>query len=68
MPIALFVGNQDPLATVADADWLQTKLGNVVFRQNIENHDHDFGTSITMDYMKNVINLTQKYNPKPAQL
>ena len=68
MPIAMYAGRQDPLATIADVDWLNTQLGNVVHYMKIDQHDHDFGASKTMEYMQSVIELSKKYNPLPGSL
>ena len=55
MPIALFTGRQDPLAKLADVQWLNTQLGNVKHFQIIENHDHGFTLCKNMDYMADVM-------------
>jgi alpha-beta hydrolase superfamily lysophospholipase len=72
IPIALFVGDKDDLATVYDNDWLFEELGgnNTVFSYEIL---PDFGHS-TFNFGKNktflntIADQLEQYNPLPESL
>jgi hypothetical protein len=59
MPIALFAGIEDQLATIADTDWLSSQLGNVVHYEKVPNVDHGFDLAKDMSYFKKVMALTK---------
>lgn len=63
MPIAMFVGDKDPLATPMDTKWATTQLGNVIHYEVIENFDHStFTIGLDMSYMDRVVANIAKYN------
>lgn len=70
MNIALFVGAQDPYATLDASDWLNQELGsNVVHYQVIEECDHaSFNFGKNANYLFDVLHLLQIHNPITAQL
>ena len=68
MPIALFAGVDDSLATVTDVTWLTTQLGNVAHYEVVQNMAHGFMIAKNMSYFNNVLILVKQYNPLPAQL
>ena len=67
MPIAMFVGVEDPLVEPFDARWTRDQLGNVVWYHEYEKHDHSFTLAKDMSYMTKVMELVGEYNgtPKP---
>ena len=64
MPIAMFVGADDHLATPGDAVWEQEQLGNVVHFEVMSNFDHEsFMLGFDTSYITRALDLVKKYNP-----
>lgn len=59
VPVAMFVGEEDNLATPLDAKWLKDQLGdNVIEYMEIANFDHSsFNFGKDMSYVNKVIKL-----------
>lgn len=56
LPIAMFVGMEDPLANYQDCEWVRDQLDNVVHYQEIDNFDHSsFTDGQDMSYMTQVL-------------
>lgn len=72
MPIALFVGDKDDLATVHDNNWLYEELGGnkTVFNYEIlPNFGHstfNFGKNKT--FYDNITTYLEEYNPLPQSI
>jgi hypothetical protein len=63
VPIALFVGKNDELATPAVGEWTKSHLKKVVHYQLIDNHNHDsFQAAKDMSWFQDVLNLITKFN------
>jgi len=64
MPIAMFVGAEDHLATPGDASWEKDQLGNVVHYEVIENFDHEsFMLGLDTSYITRALEVVKQYNP-----
>ena len=64
LPTGLFIGNYDKLATVADNEWLVTKLNpdTLIWNQTYELGHLSFTLAKDMSYFKNdVMNLVNQY-------
>lgn len=66
MPIAMFVGIEDPLVEPVDARWTRSQLGNVIWYNEYENHDHSFTLAKDMSYMTKVMEIVGDYNGIPT--
>jgi len=63
MPIAMYVGAQDPLATPYDTKWASEQLGNVIHYEVMDNFDHGaFTLGLDMSYMNRVLENIAEYN------
>lgn len=63
MPIAMYVGQQDPLATPLDTKWATTQLGNVIHYEVMDNFDHGaFTLGLDMSYIERVLKNIAQYN------
>ena len=69
VPIAIFGGLDDPLATAADTDWLNEQLGeNVVYYKKLPGITHlTYVLGKDMSYMSSeLIPLLSQYNNMPV--
>lgn len=68
MPIAMFVGGDDHLATPGDAIWEREQLGNVVHFEVMSDFDHEsFMLGFDTSYITRALNVVKKYNPPVAE-
>jgi len=64
MPIAMFVGGDDHLATPSDAIWEREQLGNVVHFEVMSDFDHEsFMLGLDTSYITRALELVKQYNP-----
>lgn len=63
VPIAMFVGNNDILATPSDAQWTRDQLGkNIVKYEEKDNMDHEaFNYGKDTDFISEVVDLISHY-------
>lgn len=67
MPIAMFVGGDDHLATPGDAIWEREQLGNVVHFEVMSDFDHEsFMLGFDTSYITRALEVVKKYNPAEA--
>ena len=68
MPVAIFVGKEDSLATTEDAAWTQSQLGDIVVRyQELDGKDHSaFNYGKDMSYLEDVIKVLFEFNSVPT--
>jgi len=71
VPIALYVGDKDDLATIYDNDWLYSELGDdiVISYEILENFGHstfNFGRNQT--YFNKIAEQIATYNPLPEEI
>jgi len=65
VPVAYFVGKQDPLANLADVKWASEQTPTTVHYQEIDNCDHgSYLLGKDMSFLKDVVPLVKKYNGK----
>ena len=63
VPVAMFVGLQDPFSDVVDAKWAYDSIPSSVHFQTIENCDHSsYLMGKDMSFMEDVKELLAKYN------
>lgn len=71
LPIAMFVGEKDPLGDPKDTRWVHSQLKNVVYYKEYAGFDHSsFQIANDMSHMTNVVELMRthtKWNLKPKQ-
>jgi hypothetical protein len=64
MPIAMFVGTSDQLATIDDNRWAKTQLSSLVFYKEYALGHLSFMIAQDMSYFTtDVMNLLQQYHP-----
>ena len=65
VPIAMFVGKQDALATPTDAQWAKDQLGDkVIYYHEMDNVDHSaFNFGRDMSFLNEVMYHIKMYNP-----
>lgn len=66
VPIAMFVGNDDDLATVRNAEWIRSEIGkDTVFSlKTLENFGHaTFNFGKDRDYLDDIHSYLKTYNP-----
>lgn len=72
VPIALFVGDKDDLATVYDNNWLYEELGGnntVINYEILPNFGHStFNFGMNKTYFENIDAYLEEYNPLPESL
>ena len=63
VPIALFVGELDPLANPNDSRWVRSQIRSVVHYEELPNIDHGaFFTGKDLSYFDNGLELVNQYN------
>lgn len=66
VPIAMYAGKQDPLATVANAKRAQSEIGSAVIKlEEVENCNHASFHFGDLSYLTGVIELVKEKNPLP---
>ena len=70
VPVAMFVGEHDDLATPGDSEWAKSQIKSVVHYKEIPSLNHgSFTMAKDMSFMNEVLQLVSKYNPRiPASL
>lgn len=64
VPIAMFVGKKDGLATPSDCQWVKSQISSVVHYNEIDDFEHgSFMVANDMSYFSEVMGLVQHYNP-----
>ena len=64
VPIAMFVGKNDSLATIKDCQWVKSQISSVVHYQEIDGFDHSsYMAAKDMSYFSSVMGLIEQYNP-----
>ncbi len=63
VPIAMFVGTADELATVEDNRWAKTQLNTLVHYKEYPLGHLSFMVAKDMTYFQDAMNLIKKYNP-----
>lgn len=68
VPIAMFVGKDDTLATPTDAEWTRDQIGDAVIHYSLIEGGHlSFMVGKDMSYFTtDVMNLLAEYNPLPS--
>lgn len=69
VPVAMYVGKQDVLATPTDAQWTKTQIGKQVIEYTeIDNFDHSaFNFGKDMTFLDGVMDLVAVSNPLPEE-
>ena len=62
VPVAMFVGKQDPLANTGDCQWVRDQMHSVVHYQELDNADHGtFMGGKDMSFFSTVLDLIAQH-------
>ena len=67
VPIGMFVGTSDQLATVEDNRWAQTQISTIEFYKEYTLGHMSFMIANDMSYFNDVMNMLKKHNPVKTQ-
>lgn len=69
VPIAMYVGKQDDLATTTDARWAQKSIKTIQHYQEVDNCDHGtFLTGLDMSFMDSVLDQVKAHQQPESTL